>query len=203
MKKLINQVVGEVMKEILLALDIGNVCVRINHANFASALGIEKVPEELLLLARDYEWGIIRDEKTFIRRGCQLLEERFSESELLEAFESILIDPVPGMVELSADFQKMGVKAVFFSDISPIHLKRTEKLVPELCARCAGGVFSFDAGAWKPSAAMFERFEKLYGVPDIYTDDRLELIEGAKSRPWNAYQFAGAEDLREKLLSLS
>lgn len=191
------------MKEILLALDIGNVCVRINHANFAAALGIDRVPEELYLLARDYEWGIIPDEKSFIQRGRELLNGCFTESELLAAFESILIDPVPGMVELAADFEKMGVQAVFFSDISPTHLRRTEKLVPELYKRCAGGVFSFDAGAWKPSAAMFERFEKLYGVPDIYMDDRLELIEGARLRPWNAHQFVGAEDLREKLLSLS
>ena len=190
------------MKEILLALDIGNVCVRINQANFSSALGIENIPEELKLLARDYEWGLVPDEKSFVGRGRELLGNRFSESELLAAFDSILIEPMPGMSCLAADFQKMGVKAVFFSDISPTHLRRTQKLAPEICSRCAGDVFSFDAGAWKPSAAMFERFEKLYGVPDIYVDDRIDLIEAAKLRPWNAHQFAGAEDLREKLLSL-
>ena len=191
------------MKEILLALDIGNVCVRIDHADFASALGLKSLPEECRLIMRDYEWGIIPSEAEFISRCHEIFEGKFSRSELLSAFESILIEPVTGMQELASEFSKMSVKAVFFSDISPTHLRRTRELVPEICRNSAGGVFSFDAGAWKPSGAMFSRFEKLYGVPDLYADDRAELISAAQERSWNALQFVSAEDLREKLLALS
>jgi FMN phosphatase YigB (HAD superfamily) len=191
------------MKEILLALDIGNVCVRINHANFASALGEKHLPEEYSCILRDYEWGNVADEDEFIKRCYAVFDGRFSESKLLAAFETILIEAVPGMQELAAEFGKMRVKAVFFSDISLTHLRRTRELVPVIYNNCAGGVFSFDAGAWKPSEAMFARFEKLYGVPDLYVDDRSELIEAAQRRSWNASLFTSAEDLREKLRSLS
>lgn len=190
------------MKEFLLALDIGNVCVRIDQRNCAAALGLERIPQELAELLRQYEWGMIPNEAEFLTRGREVLNCRFSENELLSAFNSILIEPVPGMVELAEDFEKLGVKAVFFSDISPTHWRRTLELAPEICRSCAGGIFSFDTGAWKPDTAMFERFEKLYGIPDLYVDDRLDLINAAKERPWNAHQFAGAEDLREKLCSL-
>ena len=181
------------MKKILLALDIGNVCVRINHANFADFLGVKSLPEESSVLLQEYEWGIIKSEAEFLDRSMKLFDGKFSADEMIAAFNSILIEAVPGMTELASDFAEMNVEAVFFSDISPTHLRRTWELVPDICRNTAGGVFSFDAGAWKPSEAMFSRFEKLYGVPDLYADDRLELIFAAQKRSWNALQFTGAD----------
>ena len=191
------------MKEILLASDIGNVCIRIAPENFAGALGISERPEKFGDILRDYEWGIIADEQEFIRQLEIVFEGKFTGKEILDAFNSILVEPMPGMSELASEYSAMGVKPVFFSDISPTHLKETARLAPELYRNFAGGIFSFDAGAWKPSAAMLGRFEKLYGVPDLYVDDRLELVEAAREYGWHAIQFAGTEDLREKLLALS
>jgi FMN phosphatase YigB (HAD superfamily) len=152
---------------------------------------------------QEYEWGKIPGEAEFIRRMSDLFGGKFSDKELLSAFESILIEAVPGMQKLASEFAEMGVNAVFFSDISPTHLRRTQELVPEICRYTAGGVFSFDAGAWKPSKEMFLRFEQLYGVPDLYVDDRADLIAAAQKHSWNALQFTGVENLQEKLCSLS
>ena len=187
--------------EILLALDIGNVCVRIDPRNFPAALGLEALPGEVRELFRRYEHGEI-DDGQFLESAGRALGGRFAAEELAAAFDSILIEAVPGMSELAAGFPLLGVRAVFFSDISPRHLRRTEALFPAFRS-ISGGVFSFDAGGWKPSAAMFDRFERLYGVPDLYTDDRAELIEAARKRGWRAEVFVSAADLRKKLADLS
>lgn len=186
----------------VLALDIGNVCVKINHLNFQQALGIKQLPEKLTILMRDFECGIIRDETTFLLTATRILENRFPAEQIRTAFNSILIEKVPGMTELVSALPRQGINAVFFSDISPTHLQRTKELFPAFDT-VHGGIFSFESGAQKPSPAMFERFEQLYGVPDLYTDDRIDLITAAIRRGWNAVQFTNAEDLREKLSALS
>lgn len=190
------------MKKHLLALDIGNVCVKINHRNCPDMLQLPAVPEELLQLTADYEQGVIRLEEEFVAAALQILGSRCSPEFLKTAFNSILIEPVPGMTELVNDFESLNVRAVFFSDISPTHLARTRELFPAF-DRVSGGIFSFEAGGCKPSEAMFSRFENLYGTPDLYVDDRPELIAAAQERRWNAVLFTSAADLRKKLLSLS
>lgn len=190
------------MKKLLLALDIGNVCVQIDHANFTRQLGIGENPPAMQELLREFEFGHIADEKEFFERSAEIFNGRFSVSELKKAFDAILIAPVPGMEELAGEFAAMNVQAVFFSDISPAHLRRTKELFRAFSA-VSGGVFSFECGNWKPSQEMFSAFESRYGIPDIYVDDREILIEAAKKRPWNAEIFTGAEDLREKLHALS
>ena len=42
---------------------------------------------------------------------------------------------------------------------------------------------------------MFEAFEKRFGVPALYVDDRKELIEAARKRGWNAIVFTNSEAL--------
>jgi FMN phosphatase YigB (HAD superfamily) len=190
------------MKKLLLALDIGNVCVRIDHANFFRKLGIEKTPPAMQELLKEFEFGRIASEEDFFAGSAEIFNGRFTVSEIKEAFDAIIIAPVPGMEELVRSFPAMNVQAVFFSDISLAHLRRTVELFSAFSV-VSGGVFSFECGNWKPSEEMFSAFESRYGVPDIYVDDREMLIEAAKKRPWNAEIFTGAKDLREKLQALS
>ena len=35
---------------------------------------------------------------------------------------------------------------------------------------------------------MFSAFEQRFGVPDLYLDDRLDLVQAANSRGWHAVQ---------------
>lgn len=190
------------MKKLLLALDIGNVCVKINTAAFAGKLGFDDLPETLLRFYRDFETGIIRDEDEFLGKCSDFLHGNFTPGEIKTAFNAILVEPVPGMADVVSEFEKMGVQTIFFSDISPTHLKRTEELFSAF-DRVSGGIFSFESGGTKPSLQMFSRFEKLYGIPDLYVDDREDLIAAAKKYGWNAEVFVSAENLRKKLRSLS
>ena len=190
------------MKKILLAIDIGNVCVKIDHANLHRQLGIARTPEAIKDLLREFEFGKLSDEEIFFNRAAEIFDRKFPAAKIKEAFNSIIIEPVPGMAELISTFPKRNIKAVFFSDISTTHLQRTRELFTAFDA-VQGGIFSFKCGNWKPSEEMFSAFEKQYGIPDLYIDDRQDLIDAARQRPWNAQRFSGAEDLQKKLQALS
>ena len=188
------------MKEILLALDIGNVCVRINHLNCVRKLGLDVIPDALRQVALAYECGKM-SESEFFNTMHALFHARYSVDEIAEAFDSILIEPVPGMVELVNSFPERNIKAVFFSDISPTHLRRTRQIFPA-AIHVPHGIYSFESGALKPEKPMFDRFETIFGRPDLYVDDRAELIDGALEHNWHACCFTGAEALQTELEKL-
>lgn len=188
------------MKELLLALDIGNVCIRIDHLNCIRELGLDTIPEPLRQTALEYECGRL-SENEFFRAVHDLFEQRYPLEKITEAFNSILIEPVPGMVELVNSFPRRNIRAVFFSDISPTHLRRTREIFPA-AIHVPAGIYSFESGALKPSAPMFERFESLFGVPDLYVDDRSELIASARCRGWHSCCFSGADALQTELEKL-
>ena len=189
------------MKTLLLAIDIGNVCIHIDHKNFYRQLDIPETTYGIKELIRDFEWGIIRDEDVFFDRLSTLLSGKFPHKKLQDAFAAILIRPVDGMSDLVSHLPAMGINAAFFSDISPFHLRCTQKMFPAFDS-ISRGAFSFNCGAWKPSEKMFSHFEELFGTPDLYTDDRSDLISGAKKHGWHAEQFVSAEDLYKKLTLL-
>ena len=62
-------------------------------------------------------------------------------------------------------------------------------------------MYSFVSGAQKPAPEMFAAFEEKFGIPDLYTDDRAELIDAALKRNWNAVRFTSAENLKQALLT--
>lgn len=188
------------MKKLLLALDIGNVCVRIDHLNCIRKLGLDSIPDTLRQTALEYECGKM-SEAEFFDKMHSLFHAHFTPEEITGAFDSILIEPVPGMVELVNSFPSRNIQAVFFSDISPTHLRRTRKIFPA-AIHVPHGIYSFESGALKPQAPMFDRFEARFGKPDLYVDDRAELIDGARCRNWYARCFTGADMLQEELKKL-
>ena len=185
---------------LLLALDIGNVCVRIDPLNCIRRLGRAAIPPQLAAAATDFECGRIA-ETEFFSALYGMLERKFTVAEIRAAFDAILIEPVPGMTELVDSFPKMGVHAVFFSDISPAHLRRTRELF-SAAANVPDGVYSFEAGAQKPAPRMLDAFESRFGRPDLYVDDREELILAARKRNWHAVRFTGAAELKRELENL-
>ena len=179
----------------ILALDIGNVCVKIDFANFARNLNIPEIPAPIVELQRDLECGRIGDE-TFIYSVAMCCS--CDPITAMEAFNSILIEAVPGMEDLISNLDKYGFEARFFSDISQTHLIRTFQLF-SAASQVPDGMYSFVSGAQKPAEEMFAAFEEKFGIPALYVDDRAELIEAARSRNWNAIRFTNAEALQAAL----
>ncbi len=173
-----------------LALDIGNVCVAIKPENFSLNLGTAVPREVLMIQYRSLEHGEIAPEE-FFDRAASLIPGGFTPRRVEEAFRSIICDPMPGMRELVRSLKVRGWRAGFFSDISVPHLDEFRKRFPE-SELVSDGAFSFAAGDSKPSEAMFRYFEARFGVPDLYLDDRAELVEAARRRGWPAEVFPGA-----------
>jgi len=178
-----------------IAVDIGNVSIAIRPWHFAAILQLDEQETAFYHdVHNQFEWGKMNEEQYW-----QALENRLprhSRADIQAAFDGILLEPVPGTEEFLTSLEAQGFQPVYFSDISPRHLADFK----QICTYAARypGIYSFDVGSWKPSEAMFQAFEKQYGIPALYIDDRLELIQAAQKRGWNAIQFTTAEDIRAK-----
>ena len=185
------------------AIDIGNVCIAIEKTAPFKGMGLPVEQGNIPGLAEcvaAFEFGQIGEEEFFRRLTALPYCKNISVERAAELYDSILLHPVPGMPELLCSLPEMGVTPVFFSDISTFHLEGSRKRFPEM--RNFEGIYSFDYGAYKPSPILFEAFEKKYGKPVIYTDDRSDLIEGAEKYGWNAHCFRSAEILKLEIIRI-
>ncbi len=91
-----------------------------------------------------------------------------------------------------------GFRFIYFSDTSSIHMSHFFRS-NDFCHLVSGGVFSHEVGAKKPEAKMYETFERDYGKPWLYIDDRQCNIDAALERGWNARRFTSPDTLRSAL----
>ncbi len=185
-----------------LALDIGNVCIRIAPERALKALGFRSREEAagLIAIELEFETGRISEDE-FIRRAVRHCPSGTTVSAMREAFSAILVEAMPGMPELVRKLPAQGIQPVFFSDVSTFHLREFRMMFPAAEA-VPDGVYSFETGALKPDPVMFAAFERRFGVPLLYTDDREDLIAAARDHGWNARRFTNAADLTETLAGL-
>lgn len=178
-----------------IALDIGNVCIEIDHVGCYSKVGFSGMPpQEVMFLSREYECGRLSEDEFWTRFQQYAPDKTKSRQDLEKDFDSILVRPVEGMEELISSLPLFNIQPVFFSDVSARHMKLVRKMF-RASAMVPDGIYSFEVGAMKPEDAMFEAFEKRFGVPALYVDDREILIEAARKRGWNATVFTGAKAL--------
>lgn len=185
------------------AIDIGNVCISIDKTAPLRGMGLppdDNILQDIHQCVQRFEFGIT-DEETFFTELSRLAFCKGEPVEKLKKlYDSILLDPVPGMKELLEELPSLGVMPVFFSDISTFHLEGSRIRMPLM--RKYEGIYSFDYGVYKPSPVLFKAFEDLYGKPVIYADDRSELIDGALGYGWNAHRFTSSENLRREIIKL-
>ncbi len=184
----------------IVALDIGGVCVTLYPELCMEKFGVgPQMPQwpDFQALDIQLETGRISEE-FFLQSLRRLLHDRLSIDEIRAAWSSFIGPDIPGMAEavrsLSGRF-----RFLYFSNTSRLHLDDVVR-TNGFGHLVTGGVYSFSAGAMKPDAAIYEAFEREYGVPYAYFDDRAENVEGAKARGWNAYLFRSSEEFL-KILS--
>ena len=88
-----------------------------------------------------------------------------------------------------------GPRRAFF-----VHVRHLPDHLDQVFKYCAfahlvsGGIYSFEVGAFKLDGyAMFEAFERRYGRPLVFFDDRIEIVEHAREFGWNTIQFKSPE----------
>ncbi|NOY74868.1 MAG: hypothetical protein GXP32_03645 [Kiritimatiellaeota bacterium] len=183
-----------------IAIDIGNVCLNIRFDKCLAALELKsgiRLPPELLSATDSMERGRL-SEDDWLTVFMKKTNGKFSLETLKKAYNAIIDDEIRetrGFVELAT---KTGHGVIFFSDTSRIHL---DHILANLSFAhlVTGGVYSFEVGTKKPEPAMFAEFEKRYGLPSLYLDDKLENIQGGIDAGWPSLQFKAGEKSAETL----
>ena len=188
------------MKNKIIALDIGNVCIRIRPERCAEALGYPAsvgIPEALLKSVDDMERDLIT-ELQWMKDFHNITGNKFTYDQLRHAYNQVLGEEIEGMKEFLRQKIKDDYRIIFFSDTSEVHLNSVFRNL-SFANLITGGVYSFQMGAKKPEPGMYETFERIYGIPDLYLDDKPENIAAGKKRGWNSCVFSSIEDLNKNL----
>ena len=179
-----------------LALDIGGVCIRLRPQRVFETLGFPEdtpLPPDALKLIDDYNCG--RADNAQFCDGLRAVTQRpFSDEQLQAAWNLFLDAEIPTTTQFLRKLWNRGWHIVWFSDTQPWHLDCLRKYV-SYAKEIPEGIYSFEVGAQKPSPLMYEAFEQRFGKPDLYLDDRLDNIQGALARGWNAVQYRETEEL--------
>ena len=177
----------------IIALDIGNVCIKLRHDLALAPFGyksIEDIPVEFLKTTDMMERGLLSEEDWLgVFRKCT--GSTLEDDRLRGIWNLIIGEEIEGMADVVRKAVAKDCRVIFFSDTSDLHITEVYRSL-SFAHLVSGAVFSFREGAKKPESRMYEVFEKKYGKPCYYTDDMPQNIEAALKRGWNAGLFNGA-----------
>ena len=111
---------------------------------------------------------------------------------------------MPGTIALHAELRRSGFKTYIFSNTNDLAIEHVRRNFPFL-KNFDGYIFSYEVGAMKPDAPIYEAMEKMCGQRGadlIYLDDRSENIAAGAARGWRAILHETPEKSRQALASL-
>jgi len=171
--------------KVLLDFDYGIVAPRIAAHSRVSAPEVKRLLNQSPLLHR-FETGLMTKQQFYEEvssaTGFQGDIEVFS-----EMFGDIFT-PIPPMIELHAAVRTLGVPVYIFSNTNELAIGHIRRHHP-FFAGFDGYVFSYEHGAMKPDAKLYEVLERVTnrrGAEIFYLDDRAENVEAAAARGWRA-----------------
>ena len=182
----------------VIALDIGNVSMKLNFDEMYRRFDIDPADSESI--GRLWEHGAALETgritvPEFLDRLEDFCGHRRTREYLLDAWRCGVQESMPGMLETVRALATQGARFSYMSDISPIHLDQVFRYC-EFVHLVTGGIYSFEAGAFKlDGSAMFDAFERRYGRPLVFFDDRIEIVEHARELGWNAVRFESPEQV--------
>ncbi len=187
-------VAGGVVSPRVAVFDLGKVLVDFDYHRAAkniaargklTAAEVHQLIDHSPLLFR-FETGLMTDEEFFaeVKRGTGF-DGTFEDFK--PAFSDIF-EPIPAMIELHATLRKAGVPTYIFSNTNDIAISHIRRRFP-FFSGFDGYVFSYEQGAMKPDARIYEAVEKMTGRRGgeiLYLDDRPENVAGGTARGWRA-----------------
>lgn len=189
----------------LVALDIGNTLIRQYMPGMKAALGFPAEDGDPGLgiepFGKSFEAFLLGKctQEEYLEEFFQRFNGRWSKAEILHAHREYLLPAIQGMPELIQAMAETGTHFVFFSDINAIHFQRFRDLTKGEFDFITEAIRSDEVHAMKPSPEMFQAFEKRFGKPDLYLDDRMDLITAANDFGWHAVQAGDAHRLYQAL----
>src|SRR5437660_923476 len=169
--------------KVLLDFDYGIAAHKIAARGTIAAEEIKRFIDHSPLLFR-YETGLINKQQFFdeicaLSGFCGDLDE-------FGGFFSDIFVPIEPMVALQAELRERGVPTYIFSNTNDLAVSHIRGRFP-FFGNFDDYIFSYEHGAMKPDARLYEVVEKKSGhrgADLLYLDDRAENIAAGAARGW-------------------
>jgi FMN phosphatase YigB (HAD superfamily) len=178
----------------MVVFDLGKVLVDFDFSIAARKIAVrgKKSPAEVQALIEQSRFIIDYESGRLTRSGFyERVREVTGFDGSLDEFGALFADiftAMPEMIELHAGLRRRGIPTWIFSNTNDLAIEHIRKNFP-FFANFEGYIFSYEVGAMKPQATIYEELEKLTGRRGsdiLYLDDRPENVAGGAARGWQA-----------------
>lgn len=177
-----------------VVFDIGNVLLDFTYAKTVERIKQQSrltEPELRVIFSQNdlfnrYESGQLSTPEYFSKIQ-ELTGYSGSLDEFAEFFGDIFTE-VPPMIAWNDELQNRGIPTYILSNTNEMSIRYIRKAFP-FFSNFTGYAFSHEVRAMKPAARIYERIEEISGLRGadlFYMDDRIENVEGALARGWQA-----------------
>jgi FMN phosphatase YigB (HAD superfamily) len=194
----------------VVVFDLGKVLVDFDYSIAARKIAArcKKSPSEITTVIAqsrfimDYESGKLTRPDFF-----EQVQEATGFGGTLDEFGGFFADiftEIPPMIELHAELRRRGHKTYIFSNTNDLAVEHIRRNFP-FFKNFDGYIYSYEVGAMKPDAPIYESLEKLAGrrgAEIVYLDDRPENVAAGAARGWRAILHEAPEDSRAALENL-
>ncbi len=196
---------GQAVRAVIF--DLGKVLLDFDYTRAAQALAphshltpveFKRVVDQSPLL-HQFESGRLNNEE-FYREVCQMTGYRGGFDAFASAFGDIF-DEIEPMITLQSELRRDGIPTWIFSNTNDLAVGHIRRRFP-FFSDFDGYILSHEIRAMKPLPASYESVEQqtgLRGAELLYLDDRLENIEGARTRGWRTVHHLDPRDTIEQV----
>lgn len=194
----------------VLVFDLGKVFVDFDYsigARKIAARSTNKLPDlhgfigNSQILQR-FETGLL-SRKEFFTEMCHLTGFVGDIEEFVSYFADIFLE-IPQMTALHDELRQRGFKSYIFSNTNDIAVQHIRHNFP-FFAHFDGYIYSYQVGAMKPHAPIYEAMEKMCGKSGreiVYIDDLPVNIAAGASRGWQTILHETPAKTRAALVNL-
>lgn len=179
-------------KPSIVVFDLGKVLVDFDYSiagrrlaakSKASPAEIQKFLDHSPLLYR-YETGLMTRQE-FYDEVRQVAGYSGDLDEFASFFADIFTE-MPEMTTLHAALRSKGIRTYIFSNTNDMAIEHIRFAFP-FFANFDGYIYSYEVGAMKPAARIYEALESMSGkrgAEVLYLDDRQENVDAGAARGW-------------------
>ena len=198
------------MKLSVLVFDLGKVLVDFDYSIAArrivplcnSSMDPAKFFSDHAALLTSYELGQLTTQEFFNRikaaSGFSGTQAEFN------AFFADIFTPIQPMIDVHSELKKGSMPIYVFSNTNDLAVEHIRNKFP-FFSDFDGYVLSYEHGALKPSAKLYEIVERASGRRGgeiLYIDDRPENVAAGAARGWQSVLHESPEATREALRKL-
>ena len=180
------------MKPRAVVFDLGKVLLHFDWMRAARKLATQSsMAAADMLTSLDYTHEVIQYELGKIS-SCEFFEHARKMLKFTGTFEDFapmfadIFSEIPAIIGLQAELRQRGVPTFIFSNTNEFAIEHVRKCYP-FFAHFTGYVLSFEHGAMKPDARLYEVVERMSGCRGaelLYIDDLPKNIEAGRARGW-------------------